>query len=193
MFQQAPVFNQNIGSWDVSNVTSMFGMFNSASAFNQDLSGWDVGNVLFMNGMFLLAIAFNNNGSALINNWNTSNLASAQQMFRLCNFNQPIGNWDVSSVGDMNSMFRNNNAFNQDIGAWDISGVLDFGNFMTGKTDTDYLATYLDSIYNTWSTLAVQPNLTINFGTIKYTLAGQAGKNILDFAPNNWSISDGGI
>jgi surface protein len=143
--------------------------------------------------MFLLAIAFNNNGSALINNWNTSSLQSTQQMFRLCLFNQPIGSWDVSSVEDMSSMFRNNNAFNQDIGAWDISAVTNFSSFMTGKTDTDYLATYLDSIYNTWSTLTVVPNRTIDFGTIKYTLAGQAGKNILDFLPNNWSISDGGI
>jgi hypothetical protein len=33
----------------------------------------------------------------------------------------------------------------------------------------------------------------ISFGSIKYTVAGQAGKNILDFAPNNWTITDGGI
>jgi hypothetical protein len=65
---------------------------------------------------------------------------------------------------------------------------------MTGKTNLNYSATNLDSIYNSWSLLSVQPNLfNVNFGTIKYTLAGQAGKNILDFAPNNWQIFDGGI
>jgi surface protein len=105
-------------------------MFNSASAFNQDLSGWDVGNVQFMNGMFLVAIAFNNNGSALINNWNTSNLASAQQMFRLCNFNQPLNLWDTSSVQNMSVMFQQALVFNQNIGSWDVSNVTNmFGMF----------------------------------------------------------------
>jgi hypothetical protein len=64
---------------------------------------------------------------------------------------------------------------------------------MSGKTDLNYSSANLDAIYNGWSLLSVQPNLLADFGTIKYTVAGQAGKNILDFAPNNWTITDGGI
>jgi len=74
-----------------------------------------------------------------------------------------------------------------------VSNVNDFTDFMFGKTFSNYSTTNLDAIYNGWSLLTVQPNETINFGTIKYTLAGQAGKNILTGAPNNWVITDGGI
>ena len=39
-------FNQNIGAWNVSNVTSMTSMFQNAYAFNQSIGGWNVSNVL---------------------------------------------------------------------------------------------------------------------------------------------------
>ena len=63
---------------------------------------------------------------------------------------------------------------------------------MVAKTAANYDAVNLDAIYNGWSLLSVQPNLSPSFGTIKYTAAGQAGKDILTGAPNNWTITDGG-
>jgi surface protein len=91
-------------------------------------------------------------------------------------------------------MFENATSFNQDIGNWDVSNVYEgFSGFMTGKSPSNYSASNLDSIYDKWSDLTLQPNQIINFGSIKYTAAGVAGKAILTSPPNNWTITDGGI
>jgi hypothetical protein len=112
-------------------------------------------------------------------------------------FNQPIGSWTLNtSTGatiSMQSMFQSATNFNQDIGSWNITRVTSFANFMAGKTAANYSAANLDSIYNGWSTKNPRPTITITFNTIKYTAAGQAGKNVLTGAPNNWTITDGGI
>ena len=63
-----PNFNQNIGSWNVSNVEDMGLMFANASSFNQDLSSWNVSNVTSMGGMFYGASSFNQS----LDSWDTS-------------------------------------------------------------------------------------------------------------------------
>ena len=68
--EPAVPFNQDIGSWDVSNVTDMFGMFDNADAFNQDIGSWDVSNVTDMALMFSEAASFNKD----LNSWNVSNV-----------------------------------------------------------------------------------------------------------------------
>jgi surface protein len=50
-FFNATTFNQNIGSWDVSQVTNMSHMFLSATAFNQNIGDWDVSKVTDMSYM----------------------------------------------------------------------------------------------------------------------------------------------
>jgi surface protein len=221
MFQGANAFNQPIGDWNVSRVNafnSMFQnnlgfnnggssninnwvinttstvnmsrMFQNATAFNQDIGGWDTGSVTNMTSMLQSANAFNQN----IGSWDTSAVTSMSAMFASSIlFNQNIGSWNTSAVTNMSSMFQSANAFNQDIGSWDVSNVTNFTNFMLNKTAADYSATNLDSIYNGWSSLpSVQPNLSISFGSIDYTAAGQAGKDILTNT-YGWTISDGGV
>jgi len=195
MFKSCP-FNQPIGNWNTSAVTSMSAIFEGASAFNQNIGSWNVSNVTTFQDMFNSASAFNNGGSSDINNWilNTTLSVNLRSMFSLANsFNQPIGSWDTSNVTSMQTMFFQATAFNQDISDWNIANVTNFTNFMLNKTNLNYSATNLDLIYNKWSLQSVQPNLSINFGTIKYTASGQAGKDVLTGAPNNWIVVDGGI
>ena len=132
------LFNPDISSWDVSNVTNMSNMFGTKGYsdtlnrdnyyevyFNQDISKWDVSKVTNMSGMFNNAIYFNQN----IGEWDVSQVTDMSLLFGggetsgSSNFNQDIGSWDVSKVTNMEKMFAFSKAFNQDIGSWDVSNV----------------------------------------------------------------------
>jgi surface protein len=107
-------------------------------------------------------------------------------------FNQNIGSWNVGSVTSMNGMFAFATSFNQNIGSWNVSNVTDFNSFMVNKNFNNYSTANLNAIYNGWSSRSVKPNITISFGTIKYTSASSSGRAILTGSPNNWTITDGG-
>ena len=63
LFHNQPHFNQDISTWDVSEVKDMSYMFGelakSTSSFNQDLSAWDMSRVKILAGIFFNAKAFN--------------------------------------------------------------------------------------------------------------------------------------
>ena len=126
LFQYNSTFNQDISTWDVSNVTDMNSMFAgkliTPTQFNQPLNNWNVGSVTDMNRMFDNNIAFNQP----LNNWDVSNVDDMSNLFNgNTSFNQDISSWDVSNVTDMSSMFGYCNDFNQPIGSWNVSNVTD--------------------------------------------------------------------
>ena len=120
LFMNTSSLFDNIGNWDVSNVTNMNNMFYNVfpAGYNQDIGNWDVSNVTDMQGMFWEASAFNQD----IGNWDVSSVTDMGVMFNeATDFNQDIGDWDVSNVTAMYSMFYEASAFNQDLNGWCVS------------------------------------------------------------------------
>ena len=68
MFAGCLLFNQDITSWDTTNVTDMSYMFASTYQFNQDIGKWNTSNVIDMSSMFLGAISFNQD----LSKWNVA-------------------------------------------------------------------------------------------------------------------------
>ena len=213
MFFIARAFNQPIGNWNISNVTSTRVMF-FRSIFNQPLSNWErvgstFGNVQECFGMFEEGI-FNQP----IGNWNTSSLTDMESMFQNnINFNQPIGNWNTSNVRNFRYMFLGATAFNQNISNWNFSNMwtgltaTDTGiyQWMNNKTSANYSYQNYDALLNAW---ASSPSIPRNVscimgqagewpnssgpGTIKYSVAGQAARTLLQ-NNYNWVFNDGGL
>ena len=91
MFSGCSSFNQDLSSWNVSNVTYIVDMFYGCSSFNQDLSSWNVSNVTNMENMFSGCSAFNQN----LGSWNLKNC----QWLGLKNCGMSVENYSKSLEG----------------------------------------------------------------------------------------------
>jgi len=97
MFAKAIAFNNggNPLTWaDTSKVKRMDRMFYEAKSFNQNISSWNISQVVSIDHMFERAFAFD---SPL--EWDTSNITSMERVFsQAYKFNQDISSWNVSNV-----------------------------------------------------------------------------------------------
>jgi surface protein len=180
-------FNQDIGGWDMSNVTDMKFMFSGATLFNQNIGQWDVGNVTDMRDVFSFARSFDQD----IGQWDVENVTDMSGMFsNASSFNQYIGEWNVCNVSNMSFMFNEATSFNQDIGQWDVSKVTDMSYMFS---DAKLSVENYNKLLIGWASLNLSPGLTFHAGTSKYSFgaAAEAKEHIIKIF--NWTITDGGM
>lgn len=126
----------------------------------------------------------------------SSNPTSLQNCFRDCTSLTTINRiteWNTSHITNMISMFQNTTNFNQNLGNLNVSSVTAMNNFLANKTFLNFSAANYDALLIGWASRPVQPNINIDFGTIKRTSASTSAKSVLTSSPNNWTIVDGGL
>lgn len=117
--------NLNITATDLPNlseVEDMSNMFrdNERNTFNATET-WDVSNVSTMRGMFTNALKMN----PKVSNWNTYGVKDMSAMFEgTQNANPDVRHWNVSNVTDMNRMFLGAKKANPDMSLWNITNEL---------------------------------------------------------------------
>lgn len=208
LFENETSFNQDISTWDVSNVTDMSYMFYvdfnvdpPYSSFNADLSVWDVSNVTDMSHMFECARVFN----ADIGVWDVSNVTDMSYMFsRAVDFNQDISMWNVSNVTNMSYMFKMamaiywfNNEFNAPLNNWDVSNVINMShmfedcNRFNQQLDNWDVSNVSDMSYMFYSTGDFNQNISM-WNVSNVTNMSDMFGNAYDFNQplNGWDVSN---
>ena len=122
-----------IGTWDVSGVTDMAGLFKNTS-FNENINHWQVGQVTNFASMFAGAEQFNQP----LNKWSI-NAKNLYGMFKGAkSFNQDIRGWNPPNVSDAAYGFLlNGTAFTYDLSVWCLDKVTTANGFAVGSPIAD--------------------------------------------------------
>ena len=126
MFQDARSFNQDISTWNVSNVNDMSNIFAGENALTDEnkcaiYTNWSTNpNWPYDWSVSCLIPITQDNIQEAVDLW-TSNPTQADSIYG------HISGWDVSNVTSMESLFQNKTTFNDDISQWDVSSVTGAG------------------------------------------------------------------
>ena len=210
MFQNAPAFNQPLGSWNTSRVTTMSSMFQSATAFNQNLSSWNTSLVTTTLAMFNGAINFNNGLASGVSGdmlWNLPSVTTTKLMFNgASSFNQNLGALNLPLCTNFSSMFQGaikfNNGGSSDINNWTLAttGSIDFINMFNratlfnqpiGNWNTSRV-TNMAGMFNTATDFNQPLNIwnTSNVTVMNYMFAREViGTNLFNQDLGSWDVS----
>jgi surface protein len=210
MFQNAPAFNQNIGSWNTSLVTTMNNMFRSATAFNQNIGSWDTSSVTNMSTMFYQAPAFSQD----ISSWDIRKVTAMASMFSsntwgTPNYDAALAAWAALPDSDLktqaitvfaasggNTRVTSNN-HNMVVGSRvNISGTTNYnGDYnvlgVTANTFDIGIAFVSNDATGTMKHRRSR-NVPFGVGTNKYSSSATAARNTLT-STYGWTITDGGL
>lgn len=186
-------FNHDISNWDVSKVSDMTFIFRDARKFNQPVGKWNTSKVEQMMEAFANAFAFNQP----LNNWNVSKVKNVRSMFYAAkSFNQPLSNWNIGKATNLAFMFAKAESFNQDLSNWDVSKV----------TSTEWMfydATSFNQPLNNWNVSNVenmrgmfkraasfnQPLNTWNVSGVKWMGSMFDSAYVFNQPIGNWNVS----
>jgi surface protein len=169
MFAFTGIGAADMSGWDVSTITNFSSMFSNATSFDGDVSGW-----IFTSAPYSAANALNFTGMF--------NLASSFT-------GTGVAGWDVGNADSLTVMFADAAAFNQDLSGWDISNVTDM--FLFADNTSLSPANYTTMLEN-WSTLSLQSSVDFSVDTTTYRISGLQGRDVLT-GTYGWSITDGGL
>ena len=117
-----------IGTWDVTAVTDMSGLFRGAHHFNEDISKWEFPKVTDMSHFFFGAERFNGD----ISKWRFPEVTNMSHFFfGADNFSGDISKWKFPKVTDMSFFFSRAWSFNGDISKWEFPEVTDMSDFFS--------------------------------------------------------------
>ena len=192
MFKNCSNFNLTAPDSPIlTSVTSVQSMFENAILFDANLGAWTMNSITNMKAMFKGAKLFNNGGSDGIKDWNTSAVTDMSEMFSAAGidftvlfpaafnemiFNQPLTNWSTGNVTSIFRMFAGASSFNQNISHFETHKITNMtGLFYWAKAFNQNLPT----VGNRWNT-----SIVTNMEQI-FMRAHAFNGNI-----NNWNISN---
>ena len=182
-------------NWDTSTITNMGSAFSDTENFNQNIGSWDVSNVVFAGGLFNNATAFNNGDSDSIKNWNTGKMTAMNAMFQnAVKFNQSIESWDVSKAELMSEMLNGARAFNQSLAGWRLDSLVSTtglpNSYWSGAprmlNNSGLSTKNYDATLISWNIQSTNSPLILGAAGLKYCTADAARKNLIK------PVADGG-